>query len=76
LLGGSEHGDDTAVDETKFMIEREGWKAGVVSRGIILTTGAPNADLGANLPVHAADADLNGIMATAESIVFVIDDDP
>jgi hypothetical protein len=47
LLGGSEHGDDTAADETKFMIEREGWTAGGVSQGIILTTGAPNADLGA-----------------------------
>jgi FixJ family two-component response regulator len=28
------------------------------------------------LPVHAAGADLKGIMETAETIVFVIDDDP
>ena len=36
----------------------------------------PNADLGSNFPVHAGNADLKRIMATAESIVFVIDDDP
>jgi len=29
-----------------------------------------------NLPIHVGDADLKRIMATAESIVFVIDDDP
>jgi hypothetical protein len=46
-----------------------------VSREIILTTGAECRSW-LNLPVHAADANLKGIMATAESIVFVIDDDP
>jgi FixJ family two-component response regulator len=54
-----------------------------MSREIILTTGARRlfslrrrGRSWLYLPVHAADADLRRIMATAESIVFVIDDDP
>jgi FixJ family two-component response regulator len=42
------------------MIERKGWTAGGVSLGIILTTDAKCRSW-RNLPVHAAEADLNAL---------------